>query len=66
MTRSLDADVTIAYVRELAQQWRRDESYYLMCKSGRNYLSAAKESRSKALVLEDLAQQLEQQAVKVA
>ncbi len=64
MTKYLDADVTIAYVRELAQAWRREEAQCLRTPSGR--WVQAQTARGKAICLEDLAQQLDQQAVKVA
>ncbi len=62
MTHSLDADVTIAYVRELAQMWRKEETTALAVRDDFRF----ERLHAKAIVLEDLALQLEQQAVKVA
>ncbi len=61
MTRRLDADVTIAYVRELAKEWRRDTVYFL----ARLEPARARDARKAAIVLEELAKQLDQQAVAV-
>ncbi len=63
MTRSLDADLTIAYVRELAALFRRDETYYRGLRLGRQNWQRAECAKGKVAVLEELAKQLDQQAV---
>ncbi len=65
MTRSLDADVTIAYVRELAHVWQKDQAYFQGLPLTKDNYQRAARARIIAVVLEDLATQLEQHAVTV-